>query len=86
MIEALSTGTPVIAATGSCLEEAGGDAAIYVGPDDTDAYIHVAQSLTDDDNLRRALLDRAPAHLARFDPTLYAARLKAIYDKAIEQF
>lgn len=86
VIEALSTGTPVIAATGSCLEEAGGDAALYVGPDDTDAYTHAAQSLIGDSNLRRALLDKAPAHLARFDPADYAARLKAIYDKAIDQF
>jgi glycosyltransferase involved in cell wall biosynthesis len=34
VIEALTSGVPVIAATGSCLEEAGGPHSIYVDPDD----------------------------------------------------
>jgi hypothetical protein len=33
-LEALASGTPVIAATGSCLEEAGGPDSLYVQPDD----------------------------------------------------
>lgn len=33
IIEALNSGIPVIAATGSCLEEAGGPASLYVNPD-----------------------------------------------------
>jgi glycosyltransferase involved in cell wall biosynthesis len=34
IVEALHSGIPVIAATGSCLEEAGGNGAIYVNPYD----------------------------------------------------
>ncbi|MGZ3777679.1 MAG: glycosyltransferase family 4 protein, partial [Mucilaginibacter sp.] len=34
VLEALCSGTPVIAATGSCLEEAGGPDSLYVDPDD----------------------------------------------------
>ena len=34
IIEALYSGIPVVAATGSCLEEAGGPDSIYVHPDD----------------------------------------------------
>lgn len=37
IIEALSAGVPVVAATGSCLEEAGGEDQIYVSPDDVPA-------------------------------------------------
>ena len=34
ILEALHSGIPVIAATGSCLEEAGGKGALYANPDD----------------------------------------------------
>lgn len=37
VVESLTVGTPVVAATGSCLEEAGGDGAVYVNPDDADS-------------------------------------------------
>ena len=36
IVEALSAGVPVIASTGSCLEEAGGEHSIYVDPDDVE--------------------------------------------------
>lgn len=34
VIEGIQSGLPVVACTGSCLEEAGGNATIYVDPDD----------------------------------------------------
>ncbi len=34
ILEALNSGTPVIAATGSCLEEAGGPDSLYINPED----------------------------------------------------
>ena len=37
IIEAQCCGTPVVAATGSCMEEVGGDGALYVSPDDVNA-------------------------------------------------
>ena len=37
IIEAIQSGLPVIAATGSCLEEAGGPVSLYVSPDDEHA-------------------------------------------------
>ena len=40
-------GTPVIAATGSCLEEAGGKGGVYVDPDNVDQYIEEARVLLD---------------------------------------
>ncbi|EJX04135.1 mannosyltransferase [gut metagenome] len=36
VIEAIQSGLPVVAATGSCLEEAGGPHSFYVDPDDSE--------------------------------------------------
>lgn len=37
ILEALNSGVPVIAARGSCLEEAGGSGSMYIDPDDSEA-------------------------------------------------
>ena len=44
ILEALNSGLPVIAATGSCLQEAGGPGSIYVAPDDAQ---QMADALTE---------------------------------------
>lgn len=45
VIEAINSGTPVIAATGSCLEEAGGPGALYVRPDFPNEFADAASRL-----------------------------------------
>ena len=47
IIEAMSVGIPVIGATGSSHEEAGGNAAIYVSPNDSDALAERIEELLD---------------------------------------
>ncbi len=48
IIEAIQSGLPVVAATGSCLEEAGGPHCLYVDPDDVAGMAQaVSQYLTD---------------------------------------
>ncbi|MCC8070688.1 MAG: glycosyltransferase family 4 protein [Bacteroidales bacterium] len=83
VVESLSVGTPVIAATGSCLEEAGGKAAVYVGPDDVDAYIHEASRLVDDAYYHDRLAKEAPRQARRFDTKRMAEQTMATYQKAI---
>ena len=46
IIEAISCGLPVVACTGSCLEEAGGPDSLYVAPDDAEGMANaIRQSL-----------------------------------------
>lgn len=66
IIEALSSGVPVVAATGSCLEEAGGDAARYVDPDDDKALAAEIQHFIDDKQHRNASVERGYQHIKRF--------------------
>jgi glycosyltransferase involved in cell wall biosynthesis len=63
MLEAMACGTPVVASRGSALPEIGGEAALYVPPDDADAWAGALRSVVTDvrlrDRLRSAGLERA---------------------------
>jgi glycosyltransferase involved in cell wall biosynthesis len=65
VIESLSCHTPVIAATGSCLEEAGGKGAIYVNPDDVDEYVEAARQLIDNPYNRSKLVTNGLQHIKK---------------------
>lgn len=86
VIESLSTGTPVIVATGSCLEEAAGAYAPAVDPDDLDAFIHHAQQIIESDTLRKSLVEAGQKHIARFTHSNCAEGIIQTYKKAIEQY
>ena len=68
ILEALNSGTPVIAATGSCLEEAGGPDSVYVNPND-------ANDLSEKINL--ILTTSAQAEHMREAGREYAGRFKS---------
>ncbi len=83
VIESLSAGTPVIAATGSCLEEAGGPGAVYVAPDDVDAFADYAARLSDDVIFRDKCVSRGRQYIKRFSADEFARLTMATYRKAI---
>lgn len=85
VIEAISAGTPVIAATGSCLEEAGGEGALYVGPDNVDKYVKKALQLLDPATAE-ATVEAGRRHIARFDNDHFAKDLLKVYQRAISDF
>lgn len=83
VVEAISCGTPVIAATGSCLEEAGGPGAVYVGPDDVRGYAEAANALLASPGRRLAMADKGRRHVSRFSPGSFADGIAACYGKAL---
>lgn len=84
--EALSVGTPVVAATGSCLEEAGGDGAIYVGADDADAMADALRAIVEDSALRARLVAAGGVHVGRFTMEAFAGATMRCYRRAIEEY
>lgn len=82
VVEALLSGVPVIAATGSCLEEAGGPGAIYVNPDDVDQYVAEARRLLDDSDLRQQLVKAGQEHAQKFSAKNFTQGLLDCYHKA----
>ena len=83
VIESLSTGTPVIAATGSCLEEAGGPGAVYIDPDDVDAFVEAASKMCDDVVFHDKYASRGRQYVKRFSADEFARLTMACYHKAI---
>lgn len=83
VIESLNCGTPVVACTGSCLEEAGGKGAIYVDPDDTRACAEAINSILEKRYLRDRLAADGTRHVKKFNTKDFASSIMATYNKAI---
>lgn len=84
IVEALSVGVPVIAATGSCLEEAGGPHSIYVGPDDVDGMVAAMKRVLSDENLRCEMIAQGKVYVKRFDPKRLADEMNTVYLKCFD--
>lgn len=84
IIEALSAGVPVIAATGSCLEEAGGAHSIYVGPDDVKGMAAAMRRVLSDEALRDEMIAKGKEYVVRFDPKKLADEMNAVYLKCFD--
>lgn len=86
LVESLSVGTPAVACTGSCLEEAAGPGAIYISPDDPRAYAEAAAAILDRTRRHDALSERGHRHVARFTSKVLAEQTMQTYMKAIMDF
>ncbi len=85
IIEALSCGTPVIAATGSCLEEAGGDAATYVSPDDDKGCAEAVKRLIDNKELRADTIARGFEYVKRFSKEQISRDIDTLYNSILSR-
>lgn len=83
VIESLSVGTPVIVATGSCLEEAGGPSAPAISPDSVEQWAATAGKLLDDTALRQRITAEGHAYVGRFSHDNMARQVMETYRKAI---
>ena len=80
VIEAIQSGLPVVAATGSCLEEAGGPDCLYVDPDDVEGA--AASVLTAMEN-RTEMVGRSRHYVRRFENQNVAAQVLDVYEKTL---
>ncbi len=83
VIEAIQSGLPVVACTGSCLEEAGGPDSLYTDPDDVEGFAHaVAQRLKGTAD-REACISRSQAYVSRFEGQNVASQVQALYNQLL---
>lgn len=79
IIEAIYSGVPVVAAIGSCLEEAGGPSSIYVHPDDVEGMADALKQASGNQAVRARMIEEGKKYVHRFTEEEQARQLMGIY-------
>ena len=79
IIEAIAAGLPVVACTGSCLEEAGGPYSRYVGPDDVIGMAEAIKMSLRGSRGRQDRIARSREYIRRFEGNDVAAQVAQVY-------
>jgi len=83
IIEALYSKVPVIAATGSCLEEAGGPNSIYVNPEDSAGLSFHINQVLENVNLQNEMKEKGLEFVQKFNSPLVTQQLMNCYQNLI---
>ncbi len=79
IIEALNSSLPVIAAKGSCLEEAGGPYSMYFSPDDAHEFAHQINTVLSNQNLKQQMQENGLKFAQKFNSELVAQHYFTCY-------
>ena len=79
VIEAIQSGLPVVACTGSCLEEAGGPHSLYVAPDDVEGMAEAVRQVLDGSKGRDERIRQSREYIRRFENADVAQQVADLY-------
>lgn len=79
IIEALYSEVPVVAATGSCLEEAGGPDSLYVSPNDASALAKAINQILENPQLQKEMKEKGLEFVQKFNSSLVTQQLMDCY-------
>ena len=83
IIEAISCGLPVVACTGSCLEEAGGPDSLYVDPDDAQAMAQAIRQVLRGAEGREKRIENSQQYIKRFAGYDVAGQVAELYRRLL---
>lgn len=83
IVEALSSGIPVVAAKGSCLEEAGGQNSVYVDPNDSNELADQINLILNNSKKRELMIRSGFEHIKNFADKKIADKLFNLYQNLI---
>lgn len=81
ILEAMKNGCPVITSDTSSMPEAGGDASLYIDPNDTEDISKKMKNLLEDDKLREDLIKKGYVQVKKFSWEKSARETLAILDE-----
>ena len=84
VIEAIGCGLPVVACTGSCLEEAGGPDSLYVPPDDEQGMAAAISQVLRGSKGREQRICRSQAYIRRFEGRDVAGQVVDLYRSLLQ--
>lgn len=84
IIEAIQSGLPVVACTGSCLEEAGGPDSLYVHPDDEQGMANAISQVLKGSPGREKRITRSMEYIHRFEGNNVARQVWDVYEKLMK--
>ena len=83
IIEAVRCGLPVVACSGSCLEEAGGPANLYVSPNDVDSMANALHRSLKGADHREDRIKASREYISRFDGHDVAGQVVELYNRML---
>jgi glycosyltransferase involved in cell wall biosynthesis len=81
--EAQASGCPVITSNTSSLPEAGGNAALYINPENPEEIGSTIKTLIADEALRKSLVEKGKINAQRFTGENFARQLKQLYNSVL---
>ena len=79
IVEAISAGLTGVVATGSCLEEAGGEGVVYVNPDSVKECADALNKLLTNKEYKENLIAKGKEHIKKFLPDTIAEEIMKVY-------
>ena len=83
IIEALYSKVPVVAARGSCLEEAGGEHSMYISPLDHTALSSYINQIIASPELHAKMTTEGLSYVSRFDTEVVTRDLISVYNSTL---
>lgn len=83
IIEAIAAGLPVVACTGSCLEEAGGPYSRYVSPDDAIGMSEALKMSLRGARSRQERIEKSREYIKRFEGNDVASQVAELYKRLV---
>jgi len=79
VLEALCSRLPVITSNLSCMPETGGDAALYINPDNENELAAAMLAVASNTALRNSMIEKGMAHAQKFTQQKCAAAVMDVY-------
>ncbi len=80
VLEAVQSGTPVIAGAGHCLEETGGPESIYINPFNIEKFSAAIDNILENSDLRSKMIEAGHKHSLKFRPEKTVKNLYRVYE------